>query len=144
LTAEANIDESERRTSAIVEARFVEGYHATVRVRQFEAEVDEPPTSGGADLGPMPTEYLLMSLASCFALAVAHVARRDGVEVGPFRVTAEGTYAGPSFSSVDVVVHLDDDPPEGIEELIERARRVCYVSNTLARQPEIVAKLAPR
>ena len=99
---------SAARTSATVEAQVIDGYHAKVRVRQFEAEVDEPPVVGGTDMGPMPTEYLLMGLASCFALAVAHVARRDGVEVGPVRVSVVATYDGPSFSSVTVTVHLEE------------------------------------
>ena len=108
--------------------------------RQFAAEVDEPASAGGTDAGPMPTEYLLMALASCFALAIAHVARRDGVELGPFGVTAQGIYAGPSLSDLELTVHIDGGPPPELDELLEEARRVCYVSNTLARQPTIVVR----
>ncbi len=132
---------SEVRRTKPAEARWLGGYRATVSVRQFSVEVDEPPSVGGTDAGPMPTEYLLMALASCFALAVAHVARRDGIELGPFSVTAEGTYAGPSVSSFDLAVRLDGKPPAGMDELLQKARRVCYVSNTLARQPAIVARV---
>jgi organic hydroperoxide reductase OsmC/OhrA len=94
-------------------------------------------------MGPMPTEYLLMGLASCFALAVAHVARRDGVEVGPVRVSVVATYDGPSFSSVTVTVHLEETSGIDTDALLQKARRVCYVSNTLARRPEIVTRLEP-
>jgi organic hydroperoxide reductase OsmC/OhrA len=134
---------SAARTSATVEAQVIDGYHAKVRVRQFEAEVDEPPVVGGTDIGPMPTEYLLMGLASCFALAVAHVARRDGVEVGPVRVSVVATYDGLSFSSVTVTVHLEETSGIDTDALLQKARRVCYVSNTLARRPEIVTRLEP-
>jgi len=132
---------TERRTSAVVEATWSEGYRSSVEVRQFRAEVDEPESAGGTDAGPMPTEYLLVALASCFALALAHVARRDGVALDPFAVRAEGTYAGPSFSSFDLVVDLGGPPPPQIEDLLVKARRVCYVSNTLARQPEVSVRL---
>jgi putative redox protein len=112
-----------------------------VAARQFEFTVDEPSTDGGHDTGPMPTEYLLGSLASCFALALAHSARKRGIELAPFRVRAEGTYDGPSFGSLRLVVAMDD-VPDAIEALLERARRVCYVSNTIARNPRLDVTLA--
>ena len=131
---------AEVRRTAPVEARWLGGYRARVTARQFTAEVDEPASAGGTDAGPMPTEYLLMALASCFALAVAHVARRDGVEIGPFGVTAQGIYAGASLSDVELTVHIDGGAPPELDELLEKARRVCYVSNTLARQPTVVVR----
>ena len=130
----------EVRRTAPVEARWLGGYRAHVTARHFQAEVDEPASAGGTDAGPMPTEYLLMGLASCFALAIAHVARRDGIEVGPFGVAAEGVYAGPSLSELELTVRFDDGAPPQLDELLARARRVCYVSNTLARQPTIVVR----
>ena len=132
---------AEVRRTAPAEARWLGGYHATVTVRQFAAEVDEPPSAGGTDAGPMPTEYLLMALASCFALAIAHVARRDGVDVAPFSVTAEGTYAGSRLSSFELVVDVEGGPPAGMDELLQKARRVCYISNTLAQPPVVVARV---
>jgi uncharacterized OsmC-like protein len=122
-----------------VEARWLGGYRASVSTRHFTVDVDEPPSAGGTDAGPMPTEYLLISLASCFALAIGHVARRDGVELGPFSVTAQGTYDGPCLSDVELSVRFDGPAPAEIDELLVKARRVCYVSNTLARQPTLTA-----
>jgi organic hydroperoxide reductase OsmC/OhrA len=89
----------------------------------------------------MPTEYLLISLASCFALAIAHVARRDGVELVPFSVTAQGTYDGPCLCAVELSVRLDGPAPAVMEDLLVKARRVCYVSNTLTRQPTLTARV---
>jgi uncharacterized OsmC-like protein len=124
-----------------VEARWLGGYRASVSTRQFTVEVDEPPSAGGTDAGPMPTEYLLISLASCFALAIAHVARRDGVVLEPFSVTAQGTYDGPCLSDVEVSVRFEGPAPAIVDELLVKARRVCYVSNTLARQPSLTARV---
>ena len=64
-----------------VSARFHGPYAATVDVRGHAIAVDEPEHAGGADDGVMPTELLAASLASCFALALGHVARRDGAEL---------------------------------------------------------------
>ena len=54
-----------------VVARWEGGWRATVTAGPFTLTVDEPPSAGGTHTGPMPTEYLLASLASCYALAVA-------------------------------------------------------------------------
>ncbi len=131
---------SERPTSTTVIARWESGFRTVVQARQFQLVVDEPETAGGEDTGPMPTEYLLASLSSCFAMALAFVCRKRNIELAPFTVRAEGTYDGPSFRSVQLVIEMDE-PPDGIADLLERARRVCYVSNTLGRDPEIVVSL---
>jgi organic hydroperoxide reductase OsmC/OhrA len=133
---------AERRLSATAEARWEEGYRADVAVRQFRFVADEPPGSGGQDDGAMPTEYLLVAISSCFALALAHVARKRDLALGPLTVKAVATYDGPSYGAIDLEVAFDDSPPAGIDELVERARRVCYVSNTLARSPQLTVTVA--
>jgi putative redox protein len=133
---------AERRLSATAEARWEEGYRADVAVRQFRFVADEPPGSGGQDDGAMPTEYLLVAISSCFALALAHVARKRDLALGPLTVKALATYDGPSYGAIDLEVAFDDSPPAGIDELVERARRVCYVSNTLARSPQLTVTVA--
>lgn len=133
---------TERRLAATAEARWEEGYRADVAVRQFRFVVDEPPGSGGQDAGAMPTEYLLVALSSCFAMALAHVARKRELVLGPLTVKAVATYDGPSFSAIDLEVAFDERAPSVINELVERARRVCYVSNTLTRSPELRVTVA--
>lgn len=135
---------AERRLSATAEARWEEGYRADVAVRQFRFVVDEPQRAGGQDAGAMPTEYLLVALSSCFAMALAHVARKREIALGPLTVRAVATYDGPSFSAIDLDVVFDEGPPTGIDDLVERARRVCYVSNTLTRSPRLTVTVAGR
>lgn len=106
------------------------GYRCRVAARQFEIVSDEPPTAGGEDAGPTPTELLLASLSTCFAMAIAHVARKRGLELPGYQVAVSGEYDGPRFRRVRVEVR-PDGLVDGIEELIERALAVCYVSNTL-------------
>jgi putative redox protein len=134
----------QRTTSSLVTARWQRGYRADVTVRDFSLVVDEPESAGGADAGPMPTEFLLVSLSSCFALALSHVARKRSIELGPFTVTAQGTYEGAAFSAIDVSVAVDGPVPTEIDTLLERAERVCYVSNTFARRPAIRFSVAAR
>jgi organic hydroperoxide reductase OsmC/OhrA len=91
----------------------------------------------------MPTEYLLVALSSCFAMALGHVARKRDLELGPLTVKAVATYDGPSFSAIDLEVVFEQGPPDGVDALVERASRVCYVSNTLRRAPELTVTVAP-
>jgi uncharacterized OsmC-like protein len=113
----------------------------SVQAGGFRLTVDEPPTVGGTGQGPMPTDLLLASLASCYALALAWAARKRGVELPDLTVTATGTYAGPRFRSVALTVHTSL-AAEQAEPLLEPARRACYVSNTFERRPEFTVGLA--
>lgn len=126
------------RTGASHEVRshWDGGLRATVSVRGFSFVVDEPPGSGGGDEGPMPTEYLLGSLASCYTLAIVWVARKRGVEVGELDVRAVGEYDGPRFSAITLEVS-SGLPDAVLEPLLREADRVCYVSRTLVRGPEL-------
>jgi organic hydroperoxide reductase OsmC/OhrA len=38
---------------------------------------------------------------------------------------------------------FDQGPPHEVEALVERAARVCYVSNTLRRAPQLTVTVTP-
>jgi putative redox protein len=90
----------------------------------------------------MPTDLMLASLASCYALALAWSARKRGFELPDLEVTATGTYEGPRFAALVLTVSSSLDV-DRLTPLLEPARRVCYVSNTLAQNPPITVSLAP-
>jgi uncharacterized OsmC-like protein len=123
-------------TTRSVNARWLGGYQVDVTAGRFHVRVDEPESAGGTDTGPQPTDYLLASVASCFAMSLAHSARKRGMELPPVEVNVTATYDGPRFSdiAIEVVSELPDDE---VERLIASAERVCYVSNTLRRPPAI-------
>jgi putative redox protein len=127
-----------------VTAYWSGGYRCRVEVRQFQLLADEPPeVAGGTDTGPTPTELLLASLATCFAMALAHVARKRRVELpDDLAVTAVGHHTGPSFSALRVEVR-SSLPDEQLRPLLELAGRVCYVSNTLRNAPEVEYLIVP-
>jgi putative redox protein len=113
-----------------VESTWEGGYRCTVASRQFRIHIDEPESAGGGDTGPQPSEVFLASLAGCFTLALYHVAAKRNIELPDITVTATGTYQGPGFARLAVEVK-SGAPREILESLIEPAKRVCYVSNTL-------------
>ena len=112
------------------------GWLCSVDAGGFPLTVDEPPSVGGTGRGPMPTDLLLASLSSCYALALAWAARKRGIDLPDLVVAATGTYVGQSFGALELTVRTSL-PLEEIEPLLEPAKRVCYVSNTLVDPPGI-------
>jgi putative redox protein len=125
-------------TNSVV-ARWEGGWRCRVEAGGFDLLVDEPESAGGTGTGPMPTEYLLAAMASCYALALQWAAGKRGITLPRFTVTATGTYDGPRFSRLQLTVA---GPSSEIERLIEPALRVCYVSNTLAAPPPVEVTVA--
>ena len=122
-------------TNSVV-ARWEDGWRCRVQAGGFDLVVDEPRSAGGTGAGPMPTEYLLAAMASCYALALYWAARKRGFTLPGLTVTATGTYDGPRFGRLQLTV-TSEVPAGQIETLVEPALRVCYVSNTLAAAPPI-------
>lgn len=126
----------EQPKASSVVARHEGGWRCRVQAGGFELIVDEPPDSGGTGTGPMPTEYLLAAMASCYTLALNWAARKRGMSLPGLAVTATGTYDGPKFSRLQLTVTCDA-PAEEVERLIQPALRACYVSNTIALSPPV-------
>jgi uncharacterized OsmC-like protein len=121
-----------------VTATFRGGYRADVEARGHTVAVDEPVASGGGDEGFMPTELFCAALASCFCLAIGHVARKRALDVPDLSVTVRSHRAGRELRyeklDVECAASLDDAT---LDMLIERARPFCWVSNTLAAGVEV-------
>ena len=115
-------------------ATFNGNYSATVDVRGHTIAVDEPEPVGD-DSGAMPTELLAAGLASCFALALGHVARREGTELPGLVVDVEAERAGRELRYGRLLVTARAAVP--LDPYMARARRLCWVSNTFAAPPEI-------
>lgn len=104
----------------------------------FDLRVDEPlKVPLGSNQGPQPTDLLLGAVSSCFTLAVAFSARKRGIELSHLLVDATGTYDGPGFSSIRIEAAVGCEQHE-LQELLESAERVCYVTNTLRGGVELI------
>jgi putative redox protein len=121
-----------------VTARWRGGYRADVEARGHTVSVDEPVESGGGDEGFMPTELFCAALASCFCLAVGHVARKRAIEVPGLVVRVRSERAGRELRYARLLVACGADVQDDVlDALIERARPFCWVSNTLAAGVEV-------
>jgi len=120
-----------------VRAEFRGGYRSDVTARQHGFIVDEPEYAKGGDEGMMPTEVLWASMASCFCLALAHVARKRDIELPGLVVTVRAERAGNELRYGRVLIEASADVDDDvIEALMAPARRCCWVSNTLAGDTE--------
>jgi putative redox protein len=135
-TTTATATDLGRDKNLTVESTWEGGYRCTVAARQFRVRIDEPESAGGGDTGPQPSEVFLASLAGCFTLALYHVAAKRSIELPDLSVRATGTYEGLGFARLGVEVK-SGAPREVMESLIEPAKRVCYVSNTLRNVSEV-------
>jgi putative redox protein len=121
-------------TARTIDATWEGGMRCRVETGRFALTVDEPVDAGGTDEGPQPTDLLLGSVASCFVLAIAFVARKRGVELPDLAVSVTGNYAGPRFDAITVRVRSTG---HDLDTVVEAAKRVCYVSNTLSNPPAL-------
>ncbi|HSD75935.1 MAG TPA: OsmC family protein, partial [Solirubrobacteraceae bacterium] len=119
-----------------VTAAWRGGYATDVRARGHEIRVDEP--GWGGDTGMMPTELFCASMASCFCLAVAHVAGKRGIATPGLEVTVEAERAGTElrYGRMTVTATAAMEPAV-LDELVGRAVRFCWVSNTLAEGVDV-------
>ncbi|GJM16198.1 MAG: hypothetical protein DHS20C13_15250 [Thermodesulfobacteriota bacterium] len=115
-------------------AEWKKSFQVRVDVRQFEIDVDEPPQYHGDDTGMMPTELFISSLASCFCMALVFVAKKKRVDVEDMRVdvSAEADTENFRYSKLIVKV-LSSVPDRQLKELVEQAKKYCYVSNTISQ-----------
>ncbi len=124
-------------THRSVSARWTGGLRAEVDAGGFPVIADEPETAGGTGTGPQPTELLLASIASCFTLAMAYSAAKRDVVLTDLHVDVTGHYDGPRFDAFRIAVRAAAPQGSELEELVTAAKRVCYVTRTLASPPEI-------
>ena len=92
-----------------VTATFHGGFAATVEARGHTARRRRAGESGGNDDGFMPTELLFGALASCFALALGHAARKRDVDCPDLRVDVAAERAGHELRYDRVVVSASAD-----------------------------------
>ncbi len=121
-----------------VTATWVRGFQARVETRGHEIAVDEPVAEGGTNAGVMPTDLLAASIASCFCLALAFTAGKRGRELPGLQVVVRRVRAGRElrYERFDIEARAEISEEE-LAALMEPARRVCWVSNTLAHGVEL-------
>lgn len=97
------------------------------------AVTDLSPEYGGTGLGPMPSEYLLWSIAACFGQSIRFVAAkmRKNVEELTLEVQAGKNLKEQRIGAVTIVVGCTGSAAQ-LEKIVETAKRYCFVTNSLS------------
>ncbi len=122
------------------------------RSKPYTFVKDEPQILLGNDNGANPVEYLLAGLAGCITTSlVAHAAAR-GVKIDSIESTLEGDIdlhgllqlddTNPGYQGINISFKIKSDASDEIlQELIELAKKVSPVANTVSRPTPVNVKL---
>jgi organic hydroperoxide reductase OsmC/OhrA len=81
---------------------------------------------------------MLCALASCFCLAVAHVAAKRDIELPGLRVAVDAERVGRELRYGRLRVEVAASPGEhDLDALVARAKQFCWVSNMLSPELDV-------
>lgn len=115
---------------------------------------DEPPILLGNDRGANPVEYLLAGLAGCITTSLVSHASAKGIKLDSVESTLEGDIdlrgllqmddkVNPGYQAINVTFKIESDASkETLEELIQLAKAVSPVANTVTRATPVNVRLA--
>ncbi|ACY16028.1 OsmC family protein [Haliangium ochraceum] len=134
----------------------VEGVRSTVRLRNFELVVDEPPALSGTDQGPNPVELILAALGTCQEITYRFYADKMDIPLHGVAVTVKGSLdlrgffavddeVRPGYKEIEAEVRIDSPASaEDIARLVEEVERHCPVLDCLSRGVPVKSKVAHR
>jgi len=114
---------------------------------------DEPPVLLGNDSGANPVEYLLAGLAGCITTSLVAYASARGVKIDSIESTLEGDIdlqglfqlgndVNPGYQGINISFKIKSDASEEtLQELIELAKKVSPVANTISRPTPVNVRL---
>lgn len=113
---------------------------------------DEPELLLGKDKGANPVEYLLAGLAGCITTSLVAYASAKGIKIDSIESTLEGDIdlqglfqlgdVNPGYQGINISFKIESDASEEtLQELIELAKNVSPVANTISRPTPINVSL---
>ncbi|MFD1417722.1 OsmC family protein [Companilactobacillus keshanensis] len=131
----------------------IEGYEVESQVRDFNATLDEPLSSGGTNKGINPVETLLSALGACETMVAKSFAKSQGIVLRRIKVEVQGVldsdgYTGKNsnakvgFSKLTSKFYVDaDNTEEEVKEYIDFVTKHCPVHDTIENAPEFEDKV---
>ena len=118
-----------------------EGFLINVAARDFNLVVDQPPASGGKDLGANPLEYALASLGACMVTIGKIIAKQERIDLRGMSCKVDGDIetavlmgktTEPRAGFVDIRMEIDIDADMTAEEKLDFVKRIearCPISD---------------
>lgn len=132
--------------TSIVHVEHGGGDRFRIDMRQHSIVVDQPPSLGGEDSGPTPTELFVASVASCVAFYVGRFLSRHGMDPQGLGVSAEFSLETRPARVGEIRLRLllpAGVPPERHAALLAVAAH-CTVENSLEQRPTVTLEVADR
>ncbi len=104
----------------------------TIQVRGHVLLQDKPPASGGADDGPMASEFLLAAIAACQLSTMHKVRAKRGVDVDFESVTVGCTFDDKSdIDAIQIAWKVTKGDDKDVATIVKLTDRVCTISRAL-------------
>lgn len=116
-----------------------------LHVEAFSFVADEPLLYGGQELGPTPTDYLCMALASCQAITLRMYAKRKGFDLPSIDVKVDYVRAAemPSGKNTfNVEISLEGTLEPAQLKRIEEIARACPIHRLLSNPVDLITNLS--
>lgn len=110
---------------------------ARATVRGFTFVSDKPVEKGGADEGPMPSEFFLVALGTCMSMTFRRIAEARRVPVEHLELVAEMDFSDKGdTSAIRLVAEVRSPASEAdLQRVFDMASRNCTVANLVAQPP---------
>eukprot|EP00761_Pharyngomonas_kirbyi_P010475 gb/GECH01010495.1/.p1 GENE.gb/GECH01010495.1/~~gb/GECH01010495.1/.p1 ORF type:complete len:194 (+),score=34.85 gb/GECH01010495.1/:1-582(+) len=95
----------------------------TIEAGSHKITVDEPPSSGGSDMGPNPLEYSLASLVGCETVTARMAAKKMKLQLEDINMEAKGTLDMRGFMGT-----------EGVQRHFEKVKIIAQVTTTASQE----------
>jgi putative redox protein len=111
-------------------------FEASAPSSSVKVHIDGSPELGGEGLGVRPMEMVLMALASCSALDLVSILKKQKQDLKDFSVSVEGQRREelpPVFTKIDMVFTLkgDIDPAKAERAAVLAVKKYCSVHDML-------------
>ncbi|MHA1143899.1 MAG: OsmC family protein [Candidatus Helarchaeota archaeon] len=123
-------------------------FKAKAKVGNHKLIFDEGQMIGGTDAGPSPAGTFLAAIGGCEIATCTFWASQLDVKIESLDITVKGkldvngmlgtTDAKPGFEKITIKIKIKSpDPPEKINELIEKMEKHCPVLNSIITPPKL-------
>ncbi len=118
--------------------KHIDNFKFNVISDAFGISIDQAFEYGGDGTGPMPSEILLWSVAGCIGQTIIFIADKKNLELKNLEIHVEGNKNNQTFKLDSIDVHIHSDcKSDVLENILNMAKKYCFVSNTISNGTRI-------
>lgn len=137
------------RVEVHADSHLVEAFRSHVKTRNFDLVLDQPENMGSTDMGPRPSEVVLVALAACHEVTYRLYAEAMDIDLKDIAVSVTGVSDAKGFFNLDETtaagfseiygeIKIDSNASdEDIERLRAAVNRHCPVLDDLRKPVKV-------